>query len=95
MTNSVTRDVHRGPLRLKGSDVNKIFEPVIKEIVALVDGQIQTTEARVKAVLLVGGFGQSVYLRDRTRQAVAHRGIEVMQSPNGLVNSLVADGAVH
>ncbi|KAL9604643.1 MAG: hypothetical protein Q9219_000363 [cf. Caloplaca sp. 3 TL-2023] len=68
-----------------GSDINDIFEPVVKEVIALVNGQIVATKAPVKAVLLVGGFGQSTYLRDRIRQAVASRGIEVMQSPNGLV----------
>ncbi|KAL8840764.1 MAG: hypothetical protein Q9170_001202 [Blastenia crenularia] len=60
-----------------------IFEPVIKEVIALVEGQIKATKAQVKAVLMVGGFGQSVYLRDRLRQAIAPRGIELMQSPNG------------
>lgn len=80
------RDVRRGRLRLTGSDVKAIFEPVVKEVIALVDGQIKATEARVKAVLLVGGFGQSVYLRDRIRQAVTGQGIEVMQSPSGCVS---------
>lgn len=43
--------------------------------------QISATKNPVKAVLLVGGFGQSAYLRERIRSAVG--GIEVMQSPNG------------
>lgn len=43
--------------------------------------QIKSTKSTVKAVLLVGGFGQSAYLRDRIRAAVSN--IEVMQSPNG------------
>ncbi|KAL8756092.1 MAG: hypothetical protein Q9184_004603 [Pyrenodesmia sp. 2 TL-2023] len=83
LSDSVVRGVRRGRLRLTGSDVDAIFEPVVKEVIALVEGQIKTTKAPIKAVLMVGGFGQSVYLRDRIRQAVASRGIEVMQSPNG------------
>lgn len=83
LRDSVTRGVRRGRLRLTGSDVGAIFEPVVTEILALVDGQIKATEAQVKAVLMVGGFGQSTYLRDRLRQAVSSQGIEVMQSPNG------------
>ena len=75
-------NVRRGRLRLTGSDVSTIFEPVIKEVINLVNSQINATEAQVKAVLLVGGFSQSAYLRDRIRQAVASRGIETMQSPN-------------
>lgn len=68
-----------------GSDVSKIFAPVVAEVIALVKGQIRATEAEVKAVLMVGGFGQSVFLRDSIRSAVASHGIEVMQSPNGFV----------
>ena len=60
-----------------------IFDPVIKEIVSLVLGQITATKNSVKAVLLVGGFGQNTFLRDSIRQAVSPLGIEVMQSPNG------------
>ena len=48
-------------------------------------GQIAATKTKslsVKAVLLVGGFGQSSYLRETIRAAIASN-IEVMQPPNG------------
>lgn len=80
---SVARDVRRGRLRLTGTDVHTIFEPVVTEVIALIQGQIAGTKQKVKAVLMVGGFAQSTYLRDRIRQAIAHQGIETMQSPNG------------
>jgi tRNA A37 threonylcarbamoyltransferase TsaD len=60
-----------------------VFDPVVKEVVSLVLGQIDATQQAVKAVLLVGGFGQNTFLRDSIRQAIAPQGIEVMQSPNG------------
>ena len=41
-----------------------------------------------KAVLLVGGFGQSSYLRVSLRNALAESDIKIMQPPNGLVYSL-------
>ncbi|KAL9003360.1 MAG: hypothetical protein Q9188_003754 [Gyalolechia gomerana] len=82
LKDNVMRDVRRGRLRLTGTDVHTIFEPVVKEVVALVDGQIKATKQDVKAVLMVGGFAQSTYLRDRVRQAVANQGIELMQSPS-------------
>lgn len=44
-------------------------------------GQVEATSNAVSAVLLVGGFGQSAYLRDQIRAAVGH--IEVKQSPIG------------
>ena len=46
-------------------------------------GQIAATKDPVKAILLVGGFGQNTFLRDQVRQTVGPKGIEVMQSPNG------------
>ncbi|KAL8676432.1 MAG: hypothetical protein Q9224_007287 [Gallowayella concinna] len=77
------RGVRHGRLRLLGSDMRIIFDPVVKEIIDLINGQIEATKAQVKAVLMVGGFSQNVFLRDSIRQAVLGRGIEVMQSPNG------------
>lgn len=50
-------------------------------------GQIKATGKAITAILLVGGFGQSAYLRDQIRNAV--RDIQVMQSPNGYVVFLV------
>ncbi|MCJ1388771.1 hypothetical protein MMC18_001621 [Xylographa bjoerkii] len=75
--------VKRGLLKLSGSDLLSIFDPVITEIIALVQGQIRATKATVKAVLVVGGFGQSSYLRDRIRDAVEGSDIEVIKCPNG------------
>lgn len=75
--------IRRGRLTVTGDQVKEIFEPVIGEVLDLVLTQIRATktEANVKAVLLVGGFGQNAYLRDRIRASVGV--IEVMQSPNG------------
>lgn len=67
---------------MSGSEVKNIFDPVVDEVVTLVRGQITATQKQVKAVLLVGGFGQSAYLRETIRVAVDPQ-IEVMQPPNG------------
>lgn len=75
-------DVRRGRLRITDDEVQKIFDPVTEEVISLVKGQIKATHKPVKAVLLVGGFGQSAYLRDCIRKAV-ESDVEVMQSPNG------------
>ncbi len=76
--------VRRGRLCVTGPEVKKIFEPVVQEVIALISGQIKATKTTIKAVLLVGGFGQSAYLRDCIRQALGST-VEVMQSPNGYV----------
>ena len=62
--------------------MKKAFEPVVREVITLIKGQIEATRESIKAILLVGGFGQSAYLRDRIRQEIGAK-MEVMQSPNG------------
>lgn len=54
----------------------------MREVITLVKGQIASTGKTVKAVLMVGGFGQNAYLRESIRAAI-DPGIEVMQPPNG------------
>ena len=61
-----------------------IFDPVVNEVVSLVRSQIKATEQKVKAVLLVGGFGQNTYLMNKIVASIS-RDIKVMRSPNGYV----------
>ena len=73
--------VLRGKLEVTGPEMKTIFDPVIDEVLKLVKGQIEATKTSIKAVLLVGGFGQNPYLRKRIREVVGE--IEVMQPTNG------------
>jgi molecular chaperone DnaK (HSP70) len=60
----------------------EIFEPIICDVLDLVREQVNMAGNRtVAAVLLVGGFGASQYLRDRIAAAV--RPIPVLQPENG------------
>ena len=68
--------------RISGWELKtRVFEPVVKQVVDLVNEQIFASNVPIRAVCLVGGFGASVYLRERLRQAV-DAGIEVMQPSN-------------
>lgn len=52
-------------LTLTSAEVKGIFQPVIDQVIKLVDGQIRQLQIQGKAVsgiVLVGGFGQSSYL---------------------------------
>lgn len=75
--------IRRGKVVLGAAELKGVFRPVIDEVITLVKGQIRATKKKVKAVLLVGGFGQNSYLRDTIRGVVEDSGIEVLQSPNG------------
>ena len=77
--------IRRGKIKLEGSTVKEFFDPVLEEVVTLVKGQIRATVQTPKAVLLVGGFGQSIALRDAIHEVVKHDGIEVIQPVGGYV----------
>lgn len=83
LADNLEAGVRRGKIVLGGAELRGVFRPVVDEVITLVKGQIRATKKKVKAVLLVGGFGQSAYLRDSIRSAVEDSGIEVLQSPNG------------
>ncbi|KAF2460238.1 hypothetical protein BDY21DRAFT_280700 [Lineolata rhizophorae] len=54
-----------GFLVMTAEQVKGIFDPVVGEVVALVDGQVASIRAKggaVSGIVLVGGFGQSNYL---------------------------------
>ena len=60
-----------GFLVMSAAQVKEIFEPVIQEVIDLVEGQVQTIRQKgglVCGIILVGGFGQSNYLYNRMKQ---------------------------
>ena len=81
LTNDRSRGVIRGKLVMTASTLRGIFEPIVTTITALVMAQIRAT-GDVKAVLLVGGFGQSPYLRESIRKVVG-ASIQVIQPAKG------------
>ena len=79
--NNANLGVNRGRFHMTGAHVKDMFDPIIHEVITLIEEQMTSTKKKVKAILLVGGFGQSAYLRDRIREAVGST--EVLQSPKG------------
>jgi len=79
---------------MKLSDMKAIFEPVVERVIELVHDQIESTNVDVKAVLLVGGFGQNSYLKEQLCASLAKKDqrIEVLQPPNAW--TAVVRGAV-
>lgn len=59
-----------GFLTMTPAQVKEIFEPVVKEVCDLVQGQVDTLRSKggiVSGIILVGGFGQSDYLYRRLK----------------------------
>lgn len=86
-------NLKRNRFEISSEDIKKnVFDPVIQEVLDLIDTQIEKCkEVRPSAVLLVGGFSQSKYLKKRIEkhfEGNIHLGIP----PNPI--TAVADGAV-
>jgi hypothetical protein len=73
--------VEGGFLTLAAEDVKEIFDPVVHQVIRLVEGQVNAIISKqevVSAISLVGGFGQSNYLYTRLK---FHFGEQVIASP--------------
>jgi tRNA A37 threonylcarbamoyltransferase TsaD len=72
---------------LFSEDVKTIFDPIVDEVIYLVSQQVSKVlreeGENVKAILLVGGFGSSEYLRYRlSNHTYGDRKIKVLQPVN-------------
>ena len=76
-----SKNVSRGKFRMPGKDLERIFDEVVDEAIALLSEQIFRSPIRPKTIMRVGGFGQSPYLRKSIRNAFPD--VEVMQPANG------------
>ena len=84
LENDPDKGILRGKWAMPAADVEALFERVVSDIISLVLGQINSMKAPATRVLLVGGLGQSSYLRERIRAEVGTT--EVLQPQNGLVS---------
>ncbi|KAK4455025.1 hypothetical protein QBC34DRAFT_289334 [Podospora aff. communis PSN243] len=63
-----------GFLVMTAEQIKEIFDPVVKEVCDLVQGQVESLRAKggiVSGIILVGGFGQSDYLYRRLKNHFA------------------------
>ncbi|KAI0860930.1 hypothetical protein F4860DRAFT_477216 [Xylaria cubensis] len=98
----LTQNIEAGVLRngryvLNSSDLHMFYERYILRIIQLIKEQIVMCHNPIRAILLVGGFGQSMYVRERVERAIGEdksiqAPMEILQPPNGWLS--VARGAV-
>ncbi|KAK0634379.1 hypothetical protein B0T17DRAFT_483713 [Bombardia bombarda] len=91
LPNNKELGINRGRYSLKALDLQTIFEPVVLKVISLVKEQIASSKVPIRAVLLVGGFGASNFLKERLRNAIEDN-IVIMQPPNAWL--AVVQGAV-
>ncbi|KAF8606716.1 hypothetical protein BDV93DRAFT_553197 [Ceratobasidium sp. AG-I] len=83
--------IRRGRIALSGSTVETFFNPHVAEIMRSVD--YQTQDSGVSYILLVGGFGESLFLRQELKRRYEAAGCEI-STTNDSTSKAVADGAV-
>ncbi|CAE7125177.1 unnamed protein product [Rhizoctonia solani] len=81
----------RGRLTLSGTTMKSFFDICTDEIISSVDQQIDGLS--VPHILLVGGMGDSPYLRNRFKERYEPRGSQITRT-NDSTSKAVADGAV-
>jgi len=82
-------NVRRGSMVLKGSQIQKFFDPWVAKAIESVTSQVQGHT--VQYILLVGGFGESPYFRQKLSQGT--QGIRTCLADDSS-SKAVADGAV-
>ncbi|KAF8253057.1 hypothetical protein K440DRAFT_274852 [Wilcoxina mikolae CBS 423.85] len=91
----IPNGIHDESITLKPKELNKIFSPTCLEVQQLVERQLRgTPEKKTKAVLLVGGFGESVYLFEQLQAKFARtKTTKILKSERAW--SAVCRGATH
>jgi len=70
-----------GQLSIPGALLRReVFDPVIEQVLTLIEDQLSKVDQRVDAILLVGGFAASEYLKQRVEEQLRSR-IRVIARP--------------
>ncbi|KAF8594085.1 hypothetical protein BDV93DRAFT_482080 [Ceratobasidium sp. AG-I] len=89
--NNTSIRTRRGRMTVPGGVVKSFFDICVNEIMASVDQQIQ--DVSVSHILLVGGFGDSPFLRQEFQGRYEPQGCQITLT-NDSTSKAVADGAV-
>ncbi|KIW81060.1 hypothetical protein Z517_04083 [Fonsecaea pedrosoi CBS 271.37] len=92
LTDNIAKGIKRQKLTIKAAVLKDLFNPVMTAITTLVKHQLQQSKG-ARAVILVGGFGQSPYLRSCIQQVIG-KDIEIMQPAYGWT-ALVRGALLH
>ncbi|KAH8922557.1 hypothetical protein BT69DRAFT_1263289 [Atractiella rhizophila] len=70
--------IRRGRLTVDGELLQEAFKGCIDIIIRSLQSQVHRSNGHSKCILLVGGFGESVYLRRKIRESFERTGIQVI-----------------
>ncbi|KAF9048041.1 actin-like ATPase domain-containing protein [Hymenopellis radicata] len=79
--NDVSVGLVDGQLSIPGALLRReVFDPVVEQVLALIEEQTRKIDQRIDALLLVGGFAGSEYLKQRVEERFSSR-IKVIARP--------------
>lgn len=79
---------HYGELEISEAEMRSIFDPVVDDIIALIEKELSPD---IKIMMVVGGFSQSAYLDNRIKKKFGHSCAIVSHKDAG---SAICQGAV-
>ncbi|KIM23492.1 hypothetical protein M408DRAFT_27841 [Serendipita vermifera MAFF 305830] len=89
--NDLPSGIERGTITLSNEELKPAFDAVVNEITASCSGVI--VKQKAEYVLIVGGFGESPYLRNTLSQKLTPYGIQVV-TVGDHVKKAAAEGAI-
>ncbi|ORY19152.1 hypothetical protein BCR34DRAFT_609778 [Clohesyomyces aquaticus] len=94
---NATKQLRGDNMRFCSDDIRGIFEPVMKDILTLINGQILKTvrkkQQKPKAILLVGGLGSNKFLYQKLQAEYSAGDIDLIQPQGPKPWSAICRGA--
>lgn len=77
---------------LKFEDVKGMFDPVIKKILDMISEHLNENNDDISAMLLVGGFSESIYLQEEVKKKFNSRLKNKISFPESPATAIVEGG---
>ncbi|RGB23996.1 hypothetical protein C1646_805401 [Rhizophagus diaphanus] len=75
-------------ITLKFDDVKKMFDPIVKKIIKLIDTQLHLINNNCSAILMIGKFSESNYLQSRIKEEFKSKVKLIYISPQPVVATM-------
>ncbi|PUU75810.1 hypothetical protein B9Z19DRAFT_1152327 [Tuber borchii] len=93
--------IEDGELRLTVADMKGLFDPIVKQVISLVEQQVRDSNKldssnKVSTIFLVGGFGESAYLYKEMQAGVRRQSYHIrVINPNFSWSAVVRGSVLH
>ncbi|RPB00764.1 actin-like ATPase domain-containing protein [Choiromyces venosus 120613-1] len=93
--------IEDGELRLTTADMKGLFDPIVKQVISLLEQQIRDSNQmdssnKISTIFLVGGFGESGYLYNEVQEWVKRQSYQIrVINPNFSWSAVVRGAVLH